>query len=138
MLLIQSVTMEGLYDVMLCQQYSSNNFVLCYDCRPGAGFNQRLIHFLSVFSRIKSGQTTDSSLPLFQLQPSQPDFIHILSVLFQTATPRITFGQGTLGDWRKERATSNHTAWQSSRGHRHLNDGGKYEFNGDFITLKEQ
>ena len=34
MLLIQSVTMEGFYDVMLCQQYSSNNFVSCYDYRP--------------------------------------------------------------------------------------------------------
>ena len=34
MLLIQSVTMEELYDVMLYQQYSSNNLVLCYDYRP--------------------------------------------------------------------------------------------------------
>ena len=74
---------------------------------PGAGFNQRLIHFLSGVLQINVGQIMDSHLPLFQLQQSQPDFIHILSVHFWSAKCWITFRQANF-QISQRKVTSQH------------------------------
>ena len=60
---------------------------------PGAGYNQRLIHFLSGFLQMDAGQIMYNHLLLFQLQQSQPEFIHILSVYFRSAKCWIIFRQ---------------------------------------------